>query len=100
MPRRFEPILVDTNVILECHRVGSWRALAGGDRLETVEECVTETLTGHQHRRPEQQVDLTALRQSIALIHVVAAAHRAEAAVKDDLFARLDPASATCGRMR
>lgn len=91
MPRRTEPVLVDTNVILECHRTGSWRALAGGYPLETVEECVTETQTGHQHRRPEQQVDMAALRQSFARTHAVTDAHRAVAAVADELFARLDP---------
>ena len=30
MARHRGPVLVDTNVILECFRVGSWRALSGG----------------------------------------------------------------------
>ena len=46
-------MLVDTNVILEAHRTGSWRALAGGYAVETVEDCVTEPQTGFQRRRPE-----------------------------------------------
>ena len=41
MARHSGPVLVDTNVILESHRVESWRALAGGYRLETVEDCVS-----------------------------------------------------------
>ena len=41
-------MLVDTNVIIESHRVGVWKALAGGYRVETVEDRVTETQTGFQ----------------------------------------------------
>src|SRR5437868_969622 len=48
------PVLVDTNVIVEAWRVDAWRALRGGYGLETVEECVIETQTGFQNRRPEQ----------------------------------------------
>lgn len=48
MARHSGPVLVDTNVILESYRVESWRALAGGYRVETVEECVMETQTGFQ----------------------------------------------------
>lgn len=44
MARHSGPVLVDTNVILESHRVGAWRALAGSYRVETVEDCVTETV--------------------------------------------------------
>ena len=46
--RRHGPVLVDTNVILESRRVGSWRALTGGYRVETVEDCVTETQTAKE----------------------------------------------------
>ena len=63
--------LVDTNVILESHRVGSWRALTGGYRVETVEDCVTETQTGFQQRRPERRIDAGELRASLAATHSV-----------------------------
>ena len=53
MVRYCGTVLVDTNVILEAHRTGTWRALTGGYRVETVEECVTETQTGFQRRRTE-----------------------------------------------
>ena len=36
MPPHPGPVLVDTNVILECHRTNSWRALTSGYRLELV----------------------------------------------------------------
>ena len=69
--RRHGPVLVDTNVILESHRVGSWRALTGGYGVETVEDCVTETQTGFQRRGPEQWIDAGALRASLAAVHSV-----------------------------
>ena len=69
MARHQGPVLVDTNVILESHRIGAWPALAGGYQVETVEDCVTETQTGFQRRRAEQQIDAKALRASLKAVH-------------------------------
>jgi hypothetical protein len=91
MARHRGPVLVDTNVIIECWRVGVWRALTGGYRVETVEDCVTETQTGYQRRRPEQQIDAVALRESLAEVHVVMDVQHAAAVVLDSMFAFLDP---------
>ncbi|HEV2270822.1 MAG TPA: hypothetical protein VGR92_15320 [Steroidobacteraceae bacterium] len=66
MARHRGPVLVDTNIILECWRIGAWSALTGGYAVETVEDCVTETQTGFQRRRKEQQIDAAALRASLA----------------------------------
>jgi hypothetical protein len=66
MVRHQGPLLVDTNVILECWRVDAWRALSSGYRVETVEDCVIETQTGFQRRRLEQLVDKVALEASLA----------------------------------
>jgi hypothetical protein len=82
--------LVDTNIILECWRVGAWRALTGGYRVETVEDCVIETQTGYQRRRPEQQIDNTVLRSSFAAIHQVGDQERASAIVREAMFSFLD----------
>ena len=57
MVRHRGTVLVDTNVILEAHRTGSWGALTGGYAVETVEDCVTETQTGFQRRQPENRID-------------------------------------------
>ena len=38
MVRHQGPVLVDTNVILECWRVNAWHALSGGYGVETVED--------------------------------------------------------------
>jgi hypothetical protein len=91
MARHHGPVLVDTNVILECRRVRAWRALTGGYRVETVEDCLIETQTGFQRRRPEQQIDAAALRASLASIHKVGDRERAAAVVRDSMFSFLDP---------
>lgn len=81
MPRHSGTVLVDTNVILEAYRSGSWTALAGGYNVETVEDCVTETQTGYQRRRPERQIDAAGLRKSLAAVHGVTSLDRARLAV-------------------
>ncbi len=81
MPRHHGAVLVDTNVIIECHRSGSWRALVGGYAVETTEDCVKETQAGSQWRRPEQRIGETALRESLSAVHDVHV--RARAALVD-----------------
>jgi hypothetical protein len=90
MVRHRGPLLVDTNIILECSRVDAWRALTGGYGVETVEECVIETQTGFQRRRREQQVDRAALIDSLAAVHKVGDRELAAAAVRDPAFSVLD----------
>lgn len=85
-----EAVLVDTNTILEAHRTGSWRALRGGHRLETVEECVTETQTGAQNRRPEQRIAEAALRADLRAVYAVTDRERATALTRDGSVAFLD----------
>ena len=82
MARHAGPVLVDTNIILECYRVGSWRALAGGYSVETVEECVEETQAGSQRREPERRIDEVELRDSFAAVHSVGTTERAELAIR------------------
>jgi hypothetical protein len=90
MARHHGPVLVDTNIILECWRVGAWRALTGGYRVETVEDCMIETQTGFQRRRQEQQIDNAALRASLAAVQKVGDAERAAAIVREPMFSFLD----------
>jgi hypothetical protein len=82
MVRHGGPVLVDTNAILECFRVGSWRALSKGYGVETVEECVIETQTGFQRRRAEIQIDSAELRASLAVVQIVKDARRAVVALR------------------
>lgn len=90
MARFTGTLLVDTNVILECHRIGAWRALSRGYTVETVEDCVVETQTGFQRRKREEQIDNKELRASLAAVHDVADQARAVGLVSDPLFATLD----------
>ena len=83
-------VLVDTNVILEAHRTGSWKTLAARYPLETVEDCVTETQTCAQNRRPEQRIDEAALRGALRAVHPVSPIERARADVRDERLALLD----------
>lgn len=82
MIRHRGSVLVDTNAIFEAHRTASWRALTGGYCVETVEECVTETQTGLQRRRREQQVDAADLRERLGAVHAVEDRARAGLAVR------------------
>jgi len=91
MARHRGAVLVDTNVILECWRINAWRALAGGYGVETVEDCVIETQTGFQRRKPEQQIDRAALVHSLKAVHKVGDRERAAAIVREPLFSFLDP---------
>jgi hypothetical protein len=84
------PVLVDTNVIIEAWRVGAWRALCGGYQVETVEECVIETQTGFQNRRPEQQIERQTLLAGLKAVHKVSDAERAAALIRDGEIAMLD----------
>lgn len=76
------PVLVDTNAIIESYRTDTWPALIGGYRMETVEDCVTETQTGFQLRRPEQSIAAKGLRESLAAEHHVSDGERAELAIR------------------
>ena len=82
MARHCGTVLVDTNVILEAHRTGSWWALTGGYGVETVEDCVTETQTGFQRRRPERRIDEARLRDRPAGVHAVGDLERAVLAIR------------------
>lgn len=59
----------------------AWRALTGGYSVETVEDCIIETQTGYQRRRPEQQIEEAALKASLKAIHAVTDKERAVVAV-------------------
>ncbi len=91
MPPHSGPLLVDTNVILECHRTGSWRALTSRYTTETVEECVKETQTGFQNRNPEQQIDEGDLRKSLTAVWTVSEHDLAVATIHEPRISHLDP---------
>jgi len=69
MPTR--RVFLDTNVIIECFRIGAWAQLSSALRLETVDECCTEALTGETSRPGRVDVDASMLRTGLAVIHRV-----------------------------
>jgi hypothetical protein len=71
-------VLVDTNVILEAHRVGYWVSLSQYFALHTVEKVVEETQTGYQNRAPEQTIPEATLRKQLRHVESVTDTQRAE----------------------
>ena len=90
MERHTGPVLLDTNTILDAHKMGAWAALHNGYQLETVEDCVTETQTGFQRRKPEEQIDPVQLRKDFKAVNEVDDSQRTGVLVNADGIA-LDP---------
>lgn len=69
--RKGQRVLVDTNVVIEAHRTGCWKTIAGYFAMETVEKVIEETQTGAQNRAPHTWIDAAKLRASLRHIAVV-----------------------------
>lgn len=74
---REDVILVDTCVIIEAQRTGTWVALHKGLRLETVETCLIEAQTGRAHRLNPMILDAE-LRQCFQAVYDISDIERAE----------------------
>lgn len=70
-------VLVDTNVIIEAHETRCWTALANFFACHAVEKVVEETQTGFQRRSPDRNIDVRALRHSLAHVATVSDEDRA-----------------------
>ena len=68
MFKRGDIVLIDTNVILEAHRLNCWKPFSDYFELHTVDKVIEETQTGFQNRRPEQTIDVGTLQDSFAHI--------------------------------
>jgi hypothetical protein len=84
MARHTGPVLVDTMTILDTHSDGTWAALSGGYVVETVEDCVMETQTGFQRRKPEENIDPAQLRKELKAVHTVSDLERANVLLNAD----------------
>jgi hypothetical protein len=60
-------VLLDTNVIIEAHRVKCWNALAHNFQLETVEQCCIELATGNRRRPDYVVVDVEGIKKSLVI---------------------------------
>lgn len=70
MSLRQRPLLVDTNLIIEAHATGCWKALVGAYNIETVEQVVQETQTGKQRREREVDINEAELRAKVQVHQV------------------------------
>ncbi len=82
-------VLVDTNIIIECVRVGCWDALRARFSVETVEKCCEEARTGDLHRHGYVLVEEKALREKLTA-HKVAPPEIAALVARDPDARRLD----------
>lgn len=76
VPPKDTVVLADTNVIIEAVRTRCWNALAGGLRLETVEECREESLRQPRDRAGYVRVAETDVNR-LASVHAVSDLDRA-----------------------
>lgn len=59
-------VFLDTNVIIECFRIGVWSELSHAFKLETVELVVTEAMTGDTTQAGHVSVDRPLLLAGLA----------------------------------
>ena len=71
MTRRKPSVLVGTDIMVQCHRAGSWKALSGGYRLETVAQCVAKASLERRRRREQHRIDRARLIASLNAVHEV-----------------------------
>jgi hypothetical protein len=64
-------VLIDTNVILEAHRITRWQHLSANFNVHTVDKVIEETQTGYQKRSIEEQIDQEKLIESFAQVYAV-----------------------------
>ncbi len=60
-------VFLDTNVIIECFNIDVWAELSTGHQLETVEEVISEAMTGNTSRRGHVQVDRAELLAGLGM---------------------------------
>lgn len=63
-------VLVDTNIIIEAFRTRCWKALIAYYRVETVEKCYEEALTGDRLRSGYVEVDAKVLKERLTVHRV------------------------------
>ncbi|MFT4273712.1 MAG: hypothetical protein QM578_22115 [Pantoea sp.] len=84
-------VLIDTNVIIEAHRVSCWPALSQQYQFHTVATVMEETQTGFQNRTSPQQIDFGQLSQSMTHIYTVTEPDRIRCTFSHPDIMGLDP---------
>jgi hypothetical protein len=87
--KKGDRVFMDTNAIVEAHRVKCWNAITTFFQIETVEECQKECASGNQQRREYVAVDTGAFKETV-VVHSVSNAMRASLISADPAAAVLD----------
>lgn len=87
--KKGDRVFMDTNAIIEAHRVKCWNAITAFFQIETVEECQKEWASGNQQRREYVAVDTRAFKGTV-VVHSVSNAMRASLISADPAAAVLD----------
>lgn len=82
-------VLIDSNAIIEAHRLRCWPNLLAFFSIETVDMCARECATGGQRHRDYVPVDTNALRGSIPA-HEVTDAMRLKLVCKEPSAVDID----------
>jgi hypothetical protein len=87
--KKGDRVFMDTNAIMEAHRVKCWNAITTFFQIETVEECQKECASGNQQRREYVAVDTGTFKVTV-VVHSVSNAMRASLISADPAAAVLD----------
>ena len=90
VPLRKTVVLMDTNVIIEAVRTGTWNSLTGALYVETVEECRDEAQRGDS-TDPTYVSVLDADLARLHAVHSVSKHERAEYLLADPEAVAMDP---------
>lgn len=88
--QRGQPVLVDTNIIIEAVRTGCWNALRAHFSIETVDKCREEARTGDLRRPGYVVVDDNALRDHLR-VHAPTPQELSTLDLREPEARRLDP---------
>jgi hypothetical protein len=70
MPASATDEYFDTNVAIESHRVGAWKAIASAIGLITVEKVIEECGAGAGRREGYVEIDVAAMRTAVEVLKV------------------------------
>lgn len=88
MPKR--RVFIDTNVVIEAFRTGTWTALCNKFSIETVEQVIEEALTGDHTKAGRVDIPAAALRDGLAARHTVSKLEYARAILEYPEISGLD----------
>ena len=77
-------VLVDSTLIIEAHKLRCWNALTKGYRIETVDRCLEECITGDPLRRDYVPIDVSTMARDIRTYAVIGEAMAGAALVSAD----------------